>query len=498
MNLNLTESNRGLKLNYRDLAIFIVPILIFSLYVYIYNPGVLTASSYSQLHQIVSGQFTNAHPIFHTLFEMACLKIFKSPISIGIIQMIIFSVLWMIICNYHRDDSADSSNEFFIQFIITLIICLIPINAVYSITLSSNILFSYSVMFLCFLIKVMIDAKGQIDKKLIIIMAITLAIMSGLSTYGIYIALFSLMTILYYLFDKNPPENTYIILVGIALIGMLLIGSLNFIYDVDNDTSNIKTNDAFKEGINLENAKNQFFSSISNNPSDEIENTAPINIKNSNYNLVDSFVNMFRENFILDGLFNNPLLCMIFSIILLVLISTTIKSEEIFLMYAPALLNLVLVVLTGQNNLYSTILIFYMIIIIFISLYFKVGFDPSNISNITQIISKPKEIKTYETPQLNYKEKTKTDKTDKLNNVEKNYGVQNTYSPLESVNEKIKEEYNSEDYYNKFEELEDLTLEDIDTILNESKDKETQQKEKSNSDLINQILKEMEIEKENK
>ena len=48
------------------------------------------------------------------------------------------------------------------------------------------------------------------------------------------------------------------------------------------------------------------------------------------------------------------------------------------------------------------------------------------------------------------------------------------------------------------EELEDLTLEDIDTILNESKDKETQQKEKSNSDLINQILKEMEIEKENK
>ena len=350
-------------------------------------------------------------------------------------------------------------------------------------------------MFLCFLIKVMIDEKSQINNKLIILIGITLTIMSGLSTYGIYIALFSLMIILYYLFDNSPSEKTYILLVGIALVGMLLIGSLNFIYDVENDTSNIKTNDAFEEGINLENAKNQFFSSINDNPSNELEKTDSINIKNSKYNLVDSFVNLFRENFILDGLFNNPLLCMIFSIILLVLISTTIKSEEIFLMYAPALLNLVLVVLTGQNNLYSTILIFYMIIIIFISLYFKVGFDPSDISNITQIISKPKEIKTYETPQLNYKEKTKTDK---LNNVEKNYGVQNTYSPLESVNEKIKEEYNSEDYYNKFEELEDLTLEDIDTILNESKDKETQQKEKSSSDLINQILKEMEIEKENK
>lgn len=486
MNLNLTESNRGLKLNYRDLAIFIVPILIFSLYVYIYNPGVLTASSYSQLHQIVSGQFTNAHPIFHTLFEMACLKIFKSPISIGIIQMIIFSVLWMIICNYHRDDSADSSNEFFMQFIITLIICLIPINAVYSITLSSNILFSYSVMFLCFLIKVMIDAKGQIDKKLIIIMAITLAIMSGLSTYGIYIALFSLMTILYYLFDKNPPENTYIILVGIALIGMLLIGSLNFIYDVDNDTSNIKTNDAFKEGINLENAKNQFFSSISNNPSDEIENTAPINIKNSNYNLVDSFVNMFRENFILDAL-NNPIICMIFSVILLILISATLQSEEIFLMYSPALLNLVLVVLTGQNNLYSSILIFYLILIIFISVYFKVGFKLSNLSNFAQNITKPKGIKTYETPQQITNEKTNPYKTNSPNKQEKTYEKEN----------KIKEEYIPQNhYYNNIEEeLEELHLEDIDNILNESESKETEQNREYDSDLVDQILKEIEMDK---
>lgn len=494
MNLNSIESNRGLKLNYRDLAILTIPILIFSLYIYIYNPGVLTASSYSQLHQIVTGQFTNAHPIFHTLFEKACIKIFKSPIFIGIIQMVIFSLLWMIICKYHRDDSADSSNEFFIQFIITLIICLIPINAIYSITLSSNILFSYSVMFLCFLIKVMIDEKGQINNKLIILIGINLAIISGLSTYGIYISLFSLMAILYYLFDKSPSEKTYILLVGIALVGMLLIGSLNFIYDVDNDTSNIKTNDAFEEGINLENAKNQFFSSINDNPSNDIENTASINIKNSNYHMVDSFVNLFRENFIIDGLLNNPILCMIFSVILLVLISAALQSEEIFLMYSPALLNLILVVLTGQNNLYSSILIFYLIAIIFISIYFKVGFKLSDISNITQI-TKIKDIKTYETPQLAKQEKTNQYTTTQTTKQEKTYETKN-YSSLDSENE-IKEKFIPQyDYSNDFyEELEELDFEDIDNILNETESTETKPDNEYDSDLVDQILKEIEMNK---
>ena len=500
MNLNSTESNIDAKLNYRDLIIFIFPILIFSLYAFIYNPGVLTASSYSQLHQIVTGQFTNAHPIFHTLLEIIFIKIFKTPLFIGIFQIVIFSALWMIICKYHRDDSANSSNEFFIQFILTFIICLIPINAVYSVTLSSNILFSYALMFLCFLIKVMIDKNGQIDTRLIIIMGVTLAIMSGLSTYGIYIALFSLMAIIYYLFDKNTSESTYFMLVGITLVGVLLIGSLSFIYHVDDDTLNIKTNDAFEDSIDLENAKNQFFSSINDTPSNELENTASQNIRNSNYHLIDSFVNLFRGNFVLDGLFNNPILLMIFSIILLVLISSVLKSEEIFLMYSPALINLILVVLTGQNNLYSIILIFYLIVIIFISLYFKVGFEPSDLSNITQIISKPKEIKTYETQKTVKQENTKTYEAKQIDNPEHTYGIENTYSGLQS--ERIEEEY----YYNDIEkELEDLTLDDINIMLNDSKDnnminddlksEDTKQKEESSSDLIDQILKEMEIEK---
>lgn len=213
MNLNLTESNSIARFNFRDLMILLVPIIIFLLYLFVYNPGVLTVSSYSQLHQIATGQFTSANPIFHTLIEMFFINIFGSPFYIGLFQILVFSVMWMVICKYHRDDSEKSSNEFVVQFIITLIICLIPINAVYSITLSSNILFSYSLMFLCFLIKVMLDKNGHIGKKLIIAIALTIGIMSGLNNYAICIAIPCLIIIAAYLLKKGESENTCVIFV---------------------------------------------------------------------------------------------------------------------------------------------------------------------------------------------------------------------------------------------------------------------------------------------
>ena len=162
MNFNSSQSNGLPKINYRDLIIFVLPVLIFVLYLFAYNPGVLTVDSFSQLHQIATGKFTTAHPIFHTFLEMLCLKIFKSPFYIGLFQILIFSAIWMGICKYHRDDYSKNSNAFIVQFIVTLIVCLIPINAIYSITLSSNVLFSYSIMLLCFFFFFFFDKNGEV------------------------------------------------------------------------------------------------------------------------------------------------------------------------------------------------------------------------------------------------------------------------------------------------------------------------------------------------
>ena len=213
MNLNLQTSQITAtlkKLNYKDLIIFLIPFAIFLYYLHVYDPGILSVDSYNQLHQIATGQFSNWHPFFHTFIEMICIKIYASPVSIGILQIIVFSSMWMIICKYFRDDDSEphlKSKIFILQVVITLLISLIPINALYSITLWKDILFSYFLMFLCFLIKVMLDKQGQVSYRFIILFSLLMAFISQIRPNGIYIVILLMIIFGIYLFRKNTEER---------------------------------------------------------------------------------------------------------------------------------------------------------------------------------------------------------------------------------------------------------------------------------------------------
>ena len=440
MNLNANESNIKAKFNYRDLLIFLVPIIIFLLYLFVYNPGVLTATSFSQLHQIAVGKFTTAHPIFHTLLLMLFIKIFGTPFYMGLFQILVFSAMWAVICKYHRDDSAKNSNGFVVQFIITLIICLIPINAIYSITISSYVLFSYSIMFLCFLIKVMLDKNGQVGTKLIILMALTIGVMSGLNNYGIVIAIPTLIMVAYYLLKKGTSENTFVTFVGLAVLCIFLIASLNFVYDVQRDNLKIPNADAFENDINLNAARNQFFSTFNGEPSQDYEKFTSVNAGKSNFNMIDSFVDTWQDSSLLNLVFNNPIIYMILSVLLLTFIYLKTESNRIFLVYLPPLLNTVISILTGQNIIYSNILVFYLIAIMCIGVYFKPNLT-NNVQDRPQSIARP-EIQT-----------------------------RNQFE--------IEENYIDDDYYSELEsELEELTLDDINKMLGETPIEETQKIQK--------------------
>ena len=475
MNLNSTESNSMAKFNFRDLMIFLVPIIIFLLYLFVYNPGVLTVASYSQLHQIATGQFTSVHPIFHTLIAKLFINIFGSPFYLSLFHILVFSVMWMAICKYHRDDSLKGSNEFVVQFIITLIICLIPVNAVYSITFSSSVLFGYSMMFLCFLIKIMIDKNGQIDGKLAILMALTLGVMSGLNNYGIAVAVISLIAITYYLIRKGQSENRYVMFTCFAVLCIFLIASLGFVYDVHTDKLNIPTDDAFENDINLEKAQNQFFSIINDEPSESYESQSSANLGKGNYNLIDSFVDLWQENSILEILFNNEILYMVLSIILLAWIYLRTGANDIFLIYLAPFLNTIIAILTGQSNIYSNLLVFYLIAIICISFFFKPNLM-SEYSNRPQAIARPQTIQAQ--PRFE---------------VENNYANDDYYSYIES-------------------EIDALTMDDINEMLGEIQSEKPQEirqsapvkeapREKTQTvqqtipqgddDLLDEILKEM-------
>lgn len=110
---------------------------------------------------------------------MLCLKVYNGPIAIGIFQIFIFSSMWVVICKYTRHENINEqvkvNNHFILQIIVTLILSLIPINAIYSISLMKDVLFSYFLMFLCFLIKVMLDKDFKLDYKFVLIISLTMA-----------------------------------------------------------------------------------------------------------------------------------------------------------------------------------------------------------------------------------------------------------------------------------------------------------------------------------
>lgn len=232
----LDIKNNIKTLNKKDLIIFLIPVLIFGYYLYIFDPGILSYDSYNQLHQIATSNFNNWHPFFHTFIEMLCIKIYASPISVGILQILTFSVLWMIICKYHRKDEAIYGNwdkEFILQVIVTLVICLIPLNGIFAITLWKDILFSYFLMFLCFLIKVLLDKKGNVSYIFIICISMIMAFIAQLRPNGIYIILLVLIALAIYLFKNNRSEKFYIAIPALTVVFILLIASLNVVYEVE-------------------------------------------------------------------------------------------------------------------------------------------------------------------------------------------------------------------------------------------------------------------------
>lgn len=216
------------NLNYKDLIIFLIPCLIFLYYLHVYNPGILTYDSFNQLHQIAENNYNNWQPFFHTFIEMICIKIYPSPMTICILQIFTFSTVWMIICRYFRKQM-----QFKLQVILTLLICLIPINAVYSITLWKDILFSYAMLFLCFLIKLIIDRKFEISLPLALVLSSTMAFISQIRPNGIYIILILLVILSIYFYKKNKPQKMFIIIPVATIIIILLISSLSIVYDVE-------------------------------------------------------------------------------------------------------------------------------------------------------------------------------------------------------------------------------------------------------------------------
>lgn len=462
-------------LNYRDLLIFLIPFFIFLYYLHVFDPGLVGYDSFNQLHQIATGEFTNWHPFFHTFIEMLCLKVYSNTVSIAVLQIITFSVMWMIICKYERNDNQKNNKAFILQIAVTLIISLIPINAIFSITFVKDILFSYFLMFLCFLIKVLIDKEGNISLPFVIVISIVMAFVAQLRLNGLYVIIPLLLILAVYLYRKNEEYRWYVIIPVLTIAFILLIASLNLAFDVkDNQNDALRdvvshmladydlnlelepddkaklnelmseddirdnyqitykdairnkavnktvwkdhkftyigmaasyslknpahfiqyllgaapiTWDITKEDLwtkshgevyftDVDTKKASFYKAHSDEtPVTNYDNATAVNAGTDEYKNLNSFVNNVKDNLLLDTLFDSPALYMYLAIIILASLHILMKSKEIWLVYLPNFLNILIIFVSipAQQNryLYSNLLVCYLLIIILIGVLTK-------------------------------------------------------------------------------------------------------------------------------
>lgn len=241
--------HRKLKVDKIDIIIFLIPIIIFGIYLLIYFPGILTADSYNQLGQIEANIFYNNHPFIHTLIEILCLKIWNSPAMIAIFQMLFFCFVWTAICKYNR--KTDSKKIIMFQVVLTILVAINPINGMHAITLWKDVLYSYFILLLTFVLQICFDKKFRLNMKNITALACLTMILSNIRHNGIAVVLGMVVTIIITLFVIDRKSKNYLKYMGMCVVFAILFLIPSYLFHVQEDLGG-NTNQLEKKLIHID------------------------------------------------------------------------------------------------------------------------------------------------------------------------------------------------------------------------------------------------------
>lgn len=220
------------SINKFDILIFLIPIFVIGVLLVIMYPGILNFDSFNQFEQIKTMDFNSAHPFIHTFIEMIILKIFKLPVAISIIQIILFSFIWMRICKYNREDNNIKIKV--IQVVITLIMSMNPLVSTNIISLWKDTWYSIIMLLICFNFQKHTDLNFKCNTKNIIYMAFLLLFLKNIRHNGIVVLLGIAIIYTIVLFKKDRKSYNYIKFVIALLLFSFLFKIPMHIYDVKN------------------------------------------------------------------------------------------------------------------------------------------------------------------------------------------------------------------------------------------------------------------------
>lgn len=221
MSNKITKEKRKINIEKIDIIIFFMVLFIFGISLLSFFPGILTSDGVDQIYQARYNTYNDAHPVFHTFIVGNLAKLSGIWVP-ALFQIIVFALIWTYACKSVRKYNYSLKNKIF-QLIFTFIICIIPLNFLYSITLWKDILYSYSMLLLLILIFIGIKEDYKYTNFQIILISLSNVLIMKFRHNGVPIGLLMFLILLIMNLVKNRNIKTFIkFIMSFVLIFMVL------------------------------------------------------------------------------------------------------------------------------------------------------------------------------------------------------------------------------------------------------------------------------------
>lgn len=204
------------KVEWRDLAIFAIPLVFFSVALLAFWPGLYTGDGLDQYKQAQTGIVYTAHPVFHTFTIWLINKLHHSEAMLPALQILTFSTIWAIICRYFRQ--LYEKDLFTIQVIFTVTLCFLPVIYTYAIGAWKDVLYSYCLLTLALLIFIGSNKKFNYSLPQLFCISILLALTTAYRLNGAVSALVILIALSAAMAKYKVAIKKMILLAGCTLV----------------------------------------------------------------------------------------------------------------------------------------------------------------------------------------------------------------------------------------------------------------------------------------
>ncbi len=210
----------NIKANPYFYIFFIISVIIFSIWLIAFYPGIMTPDSIDQWMQAYRFQFSNHHPYLHSLIIGILQRIWYNPAFIATIQIFIASIMPAYFLNFLIKRGLNK----FIAFILLAFYLSSPSIGMYNVTLWKDIPFSMGIFGLCIIFVVSYLNGGFSKSRLkFSLLSLFIILVSFLRHNGIlFLAFFPLILFAFKLLNLKRT----LALLGICFIGFIFINNI--------------------------------------------------------------------------------------------------------------------------------------------------------------------------------------------------------------------------------------------------------------------------------